>query len=264
VPYTFDLLDRVGFADMDLPSLRYVTQAGGRLAPGRVRRYAELGRRRGWDLFVMYGQTEATARMAYLPPDLAADHPGAIGIPIPGGALRLEPDPDWPEDDTGELVYTGPNVMLGYAEGPGDLARGRDVDELRTGDIGRRTDSGLYEIVGRRDRLVKLFGLRIDPRRIECALAQEGIEAVCVGGGEFLVVAVQGAESAEPARRIVAATVRLPATAVRLLSVDALPRLGNGKPDYQALLDQASGRPPSRGRGTGTGLIARLKRLFGR
>ncbi|HEU5108877.1 MAG TPA: AMP-binding protein, partial [Micromonosporaceae bacterium] len=83
VPYTFDLLDRVGFEELDLPHLRYVTQAGGRLAPERVARYAALGRRRGWRLFVMYGQTEATARMAYLPPDLAETRPQAIGRPIP-------------------------------------------------------------------------------------------------------------------------------------------------------------------------------------
>jgi acyl-CoA synthetase (AMP-forming)/AMP-acid ligase II len=264
IPHTFEQLDRIGFENVAPRSLLYITQAGDPLAPERVKRWAEAGSAAGWQFFVMYGQTEATARMAYLPPDLAADHPGAIGIPIPGGALRLDPDPDWPDDDTGELVYTGPNVMLGYAEGPGDLARGRDVDELRTGDIGRRTDSGLYEIVGRRGRLLKLFGLRIDLRRIESALAESGIEAVCVGAGDFLVVAVQGAASAEPARRVVGAAVRLPAAAVRLLSVDALPRLGNGKPDYQALLDQASGRPPSRRRSAGTGLFARLKRLFGR
>ena len=96
VPYTFDLLDRVGFGAMDLPSLRYVTQAGGRLAPERVRRYAALGRERGWDLFVMYGQTEATARMAYLPPDLALTSPGSIGVPIPGGSFHLEPLPETP------------------------------------------------------------------------------------------------------------------------------------------------------------------------
>jgi len=263
IPHTFEQLDRIGFENVAPRSLLYITQAGDPLAPDRVKRWAEAGSAAGWQFFVMYGQTEATARMAYLPPDLAADHPGAIGIPIPGGALRLEPDPDWPYDDTGELVYTGPNVMLGYAEGPGDLARGRDVDELRTGDIGRRTDSGLYEIVGRRGRLLKLLGLRIDLWRIESALAEKGIEAVCVGGGAFLVVAVQGAASVEPARRVVGAAVRLPASAVRMLSVDALPRLGDGKPDYQALLDQASGRPPSRGRDTGNGLIARLKRLFG-
>ena len=116
VPYTFELLERTGFAERDLPALRRLTQAGGRMAPERVRRFAELGRRRGWDLFVMYGQTEATARMAYLPPDLALTHPQAIGVPVPGGALTLEPV-DGGNDGVGELVYTGPNVMLGYAHG---------------------------------------------------------------------------------------------------------------------------------------------------
>ena len=75
MPHTFDLLDRIGFDDMSLPHLRYVTQAGGRLAPDRVRRFAGLGAQRGWQLFVMYGATEATARMAYLPAELADDNP---------------------------------------------------------------------------------------------------------------------------------------------------------------------------------------------
>jgi acyl-CoA synthetase (AMP-forming)/AMP-acid ligase II len=136
-PYTFDLLDRIGFDAMCLPRLRYVTQAGGRLAPDRVRRYAELGRRAGWELFVMYGQTEATARMAYLPPGLATTHPHCIGVPIPGGSFRLAPVPGLP--NARELVYTGANVMLGYAETPADLGLGRTVNELHTGDIARRT-----------------------------------------------------------------------------------------------------------------------------
>ena len=91
VPYTFELLERVGAETLDLPHLRYVTQAGGQMPPERVRRFAELGRRQGWDLFVMYGATEATARMAYLPPQLASSHPGTIGGPIPGGSFTVEP-----------------------------------------------------------------------------------------------------------------------------------------------------------------------------
>ena len=96
VPHTFDLLDASGFADRELSRLRYVTQAGGKLAPERVTQYLQLGQRRGWDFCVMYGQTEATARMAYLPPELAERHPSAIGVAIPGGRLRLEPVDDAP------------------------------------------------------------------------------------------------------------------------------------------------------------------------
>ncbi|HEX5512330.1 MAG TPA: AMP-binding protein [Actinomycetales bacterium] len=249
VPYTFDLLDRVGFDQMDLPHLRYVTQAGGRLAPDRVRRYAELGRARGWDLFVMYGQTEATARMAYLPPQLAASHPGSIGIPVPGGSLHIEPSPDH-EPGTGELVYAGPNVMLGYAETREDLALGRSIDMLRTGDLARRTDDGLLEIVGRRSRFVKIFGLRIDLQRAESVLAVHGLTASCVGDDDELVVVVQrphdkaGAPGSGPdaVRRLLADELGLPAGSVRVLAVDALPRLASGKPDLRAVTRLAEER----------------------
>ncbi|MFD6454036.1 AMP-binding protein, partial [Nocardia sp. NPDC060220] len=159
VPYTVDLLDRIGFARMSLPDLRYVTQAGGRLDPARVRTYARLGAAAGWRFFVMYGQTEATARMAYLPPESADEHPDCIGIPVPGGHFTLAPVDDGAAE---ELVYHGPNVMLGYAHRSADLALGRTVDALRTGDLARRTPDGLYQVVGRRSRFAKLFGLRID------------------------------------------------------------------------------------------------------
>ncbi len=116
----------------------------------------------------MYGQTEATARMAWLPPELARQRPAAIGVPVPGGSLRLEPVPECPEPGTGELVYSGPNVMMGYAESPADLATGDVVAELRTGDLARVED-GLFEVIGRRSRNAKVFGLRIDLDRVERA-----------------------------------------------------------------------------------------------
>ncbi|MEV4489209.1 AMP-binding protein [Micromonospora coxensis] len=244
VPYTFDLLDRVGFAAMELPHLRYVTVAGGRLAPEKVVRYAGLGRRHGWDLFVMYGQTEATARMAYLPPDLAANRPEAIGVPVPGGQFRLAPTADQP-DGTGELVYAGPNVMLGYAERPADLAVGRTVDELHTGDLARRGPDGLYEIVGRRSRFAKILGLRVDPQQVEALLAAHDIDAACLGADGELLVAVAGDADPQRVRRLVADEVGLPPRAVRVLPLDALPRLGTGKVDYPALRALAATPPPA-------------------
>ncbi|GHB13710.1 AMP-binding protein [Streptomyces chryseus] len=238
VPYTFDLLDRVGFEAMDLPHLRYVTQAGGRLAPDRVKRYAAMGRAAGWDLFVMYGQTEATARMAYLPPELAATRPQAAGVAVPGGSFRIQPLADWPGEATGELVYTGPNVMLGYAECPADLGLGRTVDELHTGDVARRAPDGLYELIGRRSRFAKILGLRIDPQRVEAMLEKHGVTSCCAGDDDELVVAVTGAPDAvgrTEVRRLVTAECGLPARAVRVCVLAELPRLATGKPDYRAI-----------------------------
>ncbi|HSK25796.1 MAG TPA: non-ribosomal peptide synthetase [Jiangellales bacterium] len=253
VPHTFDLLERVGFSRMHLPHLRYVTQAGGRLGPEKVRHWSHVGRQGGWDLVVMYGQTEATARMAYLPPDLAEARPGAIGVPVPGGAFRVEPvtesgavesrEPAGP--DVGELVYTGPNVMLGYASSPADLGLGRTVHELRTGDLGRRADDGLYEVVGRRSRFVKPFGLRVDLGRVEERLAAEhGLVACCVGTDSGLAVAVEG--GADPARvrtAVAAICTGLPVRAVQVHAVDALPRTCSGKPDLRAVQAMAAGGP---------------------
>ena len=190
VPQTFDLLDQIGFESMEAPSLRFITQAGGRLTPEKVRRYAELGLARGWELYVMYGQTEATARMAYLPPALAAEHPRTVGIPIPGGSIELRASPDETRPGVGEIVYTGPNVMLGYAKAPSDLRLGRTIDELVTGDLGRFNDVGLLEVVGRRSRFIKMFGIRVDLQEVERILQRSGTEAVCAGEDGRLVVAV--------------------------------------------------------------------------
>lgn len=233
VPYTFELLERVGFAGMDLPALRYVTQAGGRLAPERVKGYAELGRRMGWELFVMYGQTEATARMAYLPPALAAEHPGAIGVPVPGGAFRIEPVPGL---EHGELVYTGPNVMLGYAETPEDLGAGRTLHELRTGDLARLHPAGVYEVVGRRSRFVKIVGLRVDLGQVERILADLGVEAASAGTDQGLVVAVEGSHDTQLLSKVLAQGIGLPRAALELHAVEHLPRLATGKVDYPAVL----------------------------
>lgn len=268
VPYTFDLLDRVGFADLELPDLRYVTQAGGRLDPDRVRRYARLGAAQGWDLVVMYGQTEATARMAYLPPHLAQSAPDAIGVAVPGGSLRI--------GDGGELVYSGPNVMLGYAERPADLGRGRDVEELYTGDLARLGHDGLYRIVGRRSRFLKLFGLRVDLQRVELMLAAPGVTAYCAGDDRTLVVAVEagGARRPEPVavRRRVAEVTGLPASAISVQVCSRIPRLASGKPDYPgiAALARSAGAAPETDRaaapdavvGGSADLVAELVRLY--
>jgi acyl-CoA synthetase (AMP-forming)/AMP-acid ligase II len=238
VPYTFELLESSGFAERRHPSLRYVTQAGGRLAPDLVHRFATLGERDGWDLFVMYGQTEATARMAYLPPALAASRPEAIGIPIPGGSLRLDPV-DGAEPGVGELVYSGPNVMLGYAESAADLASGRTVTELRTGDLGRLRD-GLFEITGRTGRHVKLFGLRLDLDRVEELASTPRTPVWCATHDGSLVAFTARPRRTDAVRDRVAAAAGLPLAAVRVQHVDELPRTAAGKPDRAALARQAA------------------------
>ncbi len=240
VPYTFELIESTDFAERRLSSLRYVTQAGGRLAPERIRALAELGRRRGFEVVVMYGQTEATARMAYLPPELVESAAGAIGVPIPGGSFRIDETVGGGVHGEGELVYSGPNVMMGYAESPSDLTRGPELDELRTGDLARRRDDGLYEITGRLSRFVKSFGLRVDLDRVERLLAADGIEARTVGVDERLAVFVRHERFADAASDAVRRHTGLPAHAFDVHALAEFPRTPNGKPDHAALRRHAS------------------------
>ncbi|WP_299446849.1 non-ribosomal peptide synthetase [uncultured Phycicoccus sp.] len=240
VPHTFELLERSGFTDRALPRLRYLTQAGGRMDPARVRRFAELGRRRGFDLVVMYGQSEATARMTTLPPDLAAEHPDTVGVPVPGASIEI---------DRGEIVFRGPNVMLGYAHEPADLALGRTVHELRTGDLGELTPEGLLRVVGRTARFVKVLGHRIDLEGLERRLQEDGYDVRCAGRDGLVAVAVRaltGAPRLETLRRGVARRCGLPRDAVRVVPVTEFPALENGKPDTAAVLSLAAPGPGKR------------------
>lgn len=233
VPYTFELLEQVGFGSMNLPHLRYLTQAGGRMPAERVRRFAGLADQQGWQLFVMYGATEATARMAYLPPDLARTRANAIGRPIPGGSFSIEAVDGW-HAGTGELVFRGPNVMMGYARGPQDLMLGASLDELRTGDIARRGSDGLYEIIGRRSRFVKMYGLRIDLQQVETTLRERGVHALCTTHDDHLAVAATECDRRD-LQRLTADAAGVPTAAVAAACVQQLPMLESGKPDYPAV-----------------------------
>ncbi len=236
VPYTYDLLAASGFAERDLPALRYVTQAGGRLSPERVRDLAGLGRARGWDLYVMYGQTEATARMAYLPPALSESHAGCVGVAIPGGRFRLH-RPD--AEGVGELVYSGPNVMMGYAASVEDLARGADLDELFTGDLARIDADGVVEIVGRHDRTAKVFGLRLDLDRAEQSLAHLDPALRLLVDDEVLHAFTRRARISRRVERELSSRLGIPASAVRVHQLNVLPHTSAGKVDQAALLSHA-------------------------
>jgi acyl-CoA synthetase (AMP-forming)/AMP-acid ligase II len=253
VPHTFALLDRTDEPWFSLPTLRYVTQAGGRLTPREVQRINRLGRCHGWDLYVMYGQTEATARMAYLEPGDAEQHPHSIGRPIPGGTLRI----DAAADGVGELVYSGPNVMMGYASQPADLAEPGTLAELRTGDLARSDVEGRFTIVGRASRFAKLLGHRIDLDQLQGKLGGYDRELVCASDDSRLVVAVTRADPAL-IRRAVSRLTGLPPGLVSVRQYAEIPRLPNGKPDLPALIapSEADRKPVG-------DLVDSLRRAYG-
>lgn len=235
VPHSFELLEHAGPELVHSPSLRFLTQAGGRMPAEDVTRWVQRAAGWGVDFYVMYGQTEATARMAYLPPELALRRPSAIGVPIPGGRLEVRPL-DGQEGDVGELVYHGPNVMMGYATTRAHLADGATLAELRTGDLGRfDPDAGVFEIVGRRARFVKPFGLRVDLDGVEAHARQLAADVAVAGDDERVIVWAPGAEP-ERMRQHVATFAGLAGAAVAVVSDAPVPRTDSGKADYPAML----------------------------
>jgi len=244
VPYSYELLERIGFRDDPPPTLRTMTQAGGRLAPDLVKAYAQFGQSVGMRFYTMYGQTEAAPRMAYLPPEMAADNPDCVGVAIPGGSFHLIDDSGVEitrPDTAGELVYRGPNVMLGYAFVREDLAKGRECAELRTGDLALRTRRDLYKIVGRASRFVKIAGLRIGLDDVEAMVSELGYEGRVAGSDGLVVLCLVGDADAAAARDYVARRCGLPAAAVFAFTRPETPRLASGKVDYALILRTGEG-----------------------
>lgn len=247
VPTSWRMLRKLRFERMALPALRTLQQAGGRLEPEEVQWLAAAAKAQGSRLFVMYGQTEATARIAYLHPELAVCKPGSIGRAIPGGRLEVVSAEGRPIDTPGvegELVYRGPNVMMGYAENAADLAAPRQIEALHTGDLGYRDDDGDHVITGRLKRFIKLFGNRMSLDDVEGFLRQQGLEAAVVGRDDQLMVAI-APPSADPDgwRDRLAERYRVHRSGLSVLGVAAIPRNAAGKPLYaqlQAQLDAAT------------------------
>lgn len=241
VPYTYEMLRRIRFFSMSLPSLKTMTQAGGKLTPTFAREFADFAAERGIRFFIMYGQTEATARISYLPPERVVEKYKSMGIAIPRGKLRLI-DADGAEITTpetdGELVYTGPNVMLGYAESEADLPKGDELQgELRTGDIARFDSEGFFYITGRMKRFVKIFGNRVNLDEIEHYLKAHGYSAVCGGRDDLLCIATTDHEKAVEIKTVVTGKYGFHHTAVRVAEVDQILKSESGKIQYERIFE---------------------------
>lgn len=239
VPYTYQMLERLRFAKRDTPSLRFISQAGGRLGESLQEKFAKICADKGIDLFVMYGQTEATARVSWLPPEHAADKLGSIGIAIPGGSLELrdlETGATIADADVdGELIYRGSNVSLGYAICREDLAK---PDErkgvLSTGDLARRDADGFYYITGRLKRFLKMFGSRVSLDELEKMLESQGWMAAATGEDNHLLVFTTEPDTDAVLDFIVSNTGLHP-SGLLVTHLDEIPHTNAGKVDYQAL-----------------------------
>lgn len=241
VPYSYDMLLKLRFERMDLPSVRTLTQAGGKMLPAQTKRVLELCQSKGIRFFLMYGQTEASPRMAYLHPHEVVRKLGSIGQAIPGGRFWIEDEQGLAvtePDQVGELVYSGPNVALGYAECRADLARGDEWQGvLRTGDLAKQDADGFFFIEGRKRRFLKIFGVRVSLDAVETWFSRRGLLAASYGHDDQLCVAIESKEASlgQDCATAMCKEMGIHPSALKVSVFAQLPRFSSGKVDYPCL-----------------------------
>jgi len=240
VPFTFEMLRKIGFFTKTPPStLCTITQAGGKMSDDLISEINSFSKSNNIGFFVMYGQTEATARISFLDPGHTSDKFGSIGKAIPGGSLKLmqlDASIGLETDGVGELVYSGPNVMLGYANSRFDLGKSDELmGRLPTGDLATVDQDGFYYIVGRIKRILKVYGRRVNLDEVEVLLKKQFGTVACFGLDDDLVIISAGSHEMSDIKKYTCMKFKLNHTGVRVIQVVEFPRLANGKIDYKEL-----------------------------
>ena len=239
VPYTYEMLKKLRFFKMDLPSLKTMTQAGGKLTPELTKEIAEFAESRGIRFFVMYGQTEATARMSYLEPQYAVSKCGSMGVAIPGGKLSIVDEQGREiknSDMVGELVYRGDNVTLGYAERGEDLSKGDEFGGvLVTGDMAMRDKDGFFYITGRKKRFIKLYGNRINLDEAERLIKTIIPDCACSGRDDHMLIYITEAGQEQEVLQFISGKTGINHAAFEVKIIAKIPKNEAGKTVYVRL-----------------------------
>lgn len=241
VPYTYEMLFRLRFLRMQLPSLRYLTQAGGKLSPELHEKFAQWTIDTNKKFIVMYGQTEATARMAYLPAEKSLEKYGSMGIAIPNGKFTLI-DVNGNEittpDTVGELVYEGENVTLGYAQCGDDLIKGDErFGKLITGDMAKFDKDKFFYIVGRKKRFLKIYGNRVNLDETERLIKSHfsDIECACGGIDDKMNIFITNINYKDKIINFITEKTGLNRVAFNVVYIENIPKNEAGKTLYKKL-----------------------------
>jgi acyl-coenzyme A synthetase/AMP-(fatty) acid ligase len=239
VPYTFEILKKLRFFNMNFKCLRTITQAGGKMNDELNYEFSEFCNKKGVDFFVMYGQTEATARMSYLPAEYSLAKLGSMGIAIPGGRFYLIDDNGEEiikDGVVGELAYEGKNVSMGYAISGEDLIKGDENNGvLITGDLAKRDAEGFYYIVGRKKRFIKLFGHRINLDETERLIKNITANVACAGLDDKMVIYITDEELISKVKTFVVEKTKINQKAFKVTLIDSIPKNSSGKTIYSEL-----------------------------
>ena len=223
VPWGYQMMSDLNVTEKKCPAVRYLTSSGSKMPARMLDWIAESFPSAG--LFLMYGQTEATGRISVLPPECLPAKSHSAGRAVPGGALSIGAE--------GDVIYRGPNVMMGYAEAAVDLMSGDTLSGvLATGDIGHLDEDGCLYLTGRKNRYAKIFGMRLTLDEIQSMFAAQGVEALVTSLSDNalrILYRDKDGQSVDAARVAVASKIGLPRAAFLLEATGTFERNENGK-----------------------------------
>ena len=241
VPYSYEILNLMRFFRMDLPDLNLLTQGGGRMPKELNLKFAEWCRDTGRRWIATYGQSECTARMAWLPPKWAVEKVGSIGVAVPNSELSLidmDSHPVTTPHTEGEMCYRGNNVTMGYARRREDLLLGDERNSfIRTGDLAYFDEDGCYYIVGRMGRFLKLFGMRVGLDECENIIKSRfpGLECACTGNDEKMLVYLTDENHKDQVKDELVGRLKLVASSFEVRIISEIPKNEAGKTLYAKL-----------------------------
>ena len=239
VPFSYKILKKLNFQKTSVPSLKYITQAGGKLDEHTLEYFAEVCLKKDIKFIVMYGQTEASPRMSYLPAEKLSSKLTSIGIPIPGGRFELidkNQEIISNSHTEGELVFYGDNVCMGYASSYKDLSLG-DLNngKLYTGDLAEFDKDRYFYITGRKKRFIKIYGIRISLDSVEVKLNNLGFECACIGTDDKLIIFSEIKKDCVQIKKYTRETFKLNPKNVIVEYISKIPRNESGKIQYPKL-----------------------------
>jgi len=239
IPYIFEMLVKLNFFEISLPFIKTITQAGGKLKKEVLSKFAIFSKKNKINFYVMYGQTEASPRMSYLSPEYLIEKLGSIGKPIEGGKFYLIDDSGKiieSDNVSGDLVYEGKNVCMGYATSISDLKKeNENKNVLYTGDLAKRDSDGFYYIIGRKKRFVKLFGNRLSLDDIENLIKNITDNCACVGFEGKVLIYVNKKNIEEKVIEYISLITKIHYSAFQVKFIKKIPLTKSGKINYSLL-----------------------------
>ena len=242
VPFSFEILLKLGFLNKSFKYLRYFTVAGGAINTEILKKFNMYCIKNKKKFYCMYGQTEATTRMAYLPFEKISKKIGSIGIPIPGGKLKIIDvnGNTLEKNKIGEIFYEGKNVMIGYLNSLNDLTIKRSNNyKLRTGDLGYYDNDNFFYLTGRIKRILKVYGHRISIDEIQLLLLKNKIDNVCIEKNNKLIIFITEKEKFEnQIKNLIFNSVKLNLNdSIKIIKINQIPINKNGKINYKKLYE---------------------------